>query len=67
MMAKGRTEMTARTSSRMSYIIALLIVAETVALTGASLGAWRIGDTVWVSVAVTFAACATIVFNAKER
>lgn len=66
-MAKGRTEMAARTSSRMPCIIALLIVAETVALTGAFLGVWRIGDTVWVSVAVTFAACATIVFNAKER
>lgn len=51
----------------MPCIIALLIVAETVALTGAFLGAWRIGDTAWVSVAVTFAACATVVLNAKER
>lgn len=51
----------------MPYITALLIVAETVALTGVALGAWSLGDTVWVSVAVTFGACATILRGTRRR
>lgn len=51
----------------MPYITALLIVVETAALTGAFLGAWSLGETVWVSVAVTFAACATIVRGSERR